>query len=585
MARRRRVMPFLQRRDRTWYFRFRLPGPLRSLAGRSELRISLGTRKLAVARKAAERVLPDVYCLKQLAREMSTLAPEHVQKALNMAFARIVAELERTGEPWMRARAAAPFGIAGTAAIDAQRRMFGADARDMLLELKLSTLRRYIETNDFSPGAESARRHLQQIGAPCDEQSPLFRQLAIDLLKFEAMVLEIQKARAGGDFRKEEEFIEYYRGRGYQTEKMVLVPTGPKLSGAWREYAREKTSALPKAQWSEKTADFQEATFKEFLEIVADLRLSEINRETIIQYAQTLQKLPKNRRKLHGDKPIVEVLKLEVPEKDRASGRTLSEKLIRIKAFLDWCRVTKGAPQTDPTERISFHAESQSYAPFTQSDLYALFRSSDYQNNAHGNLWRFWVPLIALYTGARQAEIAQLTVKNVGEEDGVPFISITNFGEGQRVKTKAGIRKVPISSRLIRLGFLEYVEWLRKLGEKSLFPDLRRSEGRPDSSAISRWFNDHYLDSCGVQRREATGRRKVFHSFRHTAITQALASGQSLAHCQQVFGHEKSLLGETATYMGSFPLKTLVPVVESLDFGLDGTSYGESWRAYAQAKK
>jgi hypothetical protein len=45
MPRCRRVMPFLQRRDRTCYFRFRIPGPLRSLARRSELRISLGTRE------------------------------------------------------------------------------------------------------------------------------------------------------------------------------------------------------------------------------------------------------------------------------------------------------------------------------------------------------------------------------------------------------------------------------------------------------------------------------------------------------------------------------------------------------------
>ncbi len=505
MPRARRVTPFIHRRRLTWYLRFKLPGSLQPIAGRTEIRISLGTKELLVARLRAERVLPDVYSLKLLARHMSTLEPRHVQKALNIAFSRIVSELERTKEPWIRARATRRSGVVdvGGGAISPRTGMFDPNASDLLHELKLSSIRRSIERRDVFRGAESARDLLLRVDAPIDEQSPLFEQLAIELLKLEAMFLEAQKARASGDFRKEEEFIEYYRGRGYQSEPMTLAPIGPRLSEAWREYAREKTSALPKARWSKKTATFQEATFVEFLEIVSDLRFSEINREIIIQYADILQKLPKNRRKIYGDKPIAELLKLEIAEKDRASARTLSEKLIRIKAFLDWCRVTKGAPKTDPTERISFHADSQSYAPFTQSDLAALFSSKDYEDNKHAKLWRYWVPLIALYTGARQAEIAQLAVKDIGDEDGVAFFSITNFGEGQRVKTKAAIRKVPISSCLLGLGILDYVEFVRRRGDKSLFPDLRRANGRADSSAISRWFNYHYPDSCGGERRDA----------------------------------------------------------------------------------
>src|SRR5215471_6234946 len=104
MGRSRRVMPFLHRRDCTWYFRFRIPGPLRSIALRSELRISLGTSELGVARQRAEGVLPDVYRLKQLARRMSVLEPSHVQRALDIAFSEIVEKLERTKEPWLRAR-------------------------------------------------------------------------------------------------------------------------------------------------------------------------------------------------------------------------------------------------------------------------------------------------------------------------------------------------------------------------------------------------------------------------------------------------------------------------------------------------
>jgi len=596
MPRIRRVTRFLQRRQATWYLRFRLPTRLQELTGRTELRISLGTCDLPVARLRAERVIPNVYWLKQLARYMSALAlgPEHIRGALELAFAQIVSELQRTREPWLRGQAQSTHALQSqfSSSFPNAGGITKLVTPGMLHERQLMNLRRAIEDGDYGRGADRARNLLREIGAPVEERSPYFKELAIEVLKLDAMFLEAQKARASGDYRAEEEFIAHYTGAhaapassassAPRARLITAEPTGPRLSESWQDYAREKMAALPRPQWSKKTAAFQESTFREFQEIVSDLTLGEIDRDTIIRYAEALRKLPKNRRKIHGDRPIKELMLIDTPEKDRASERTLAEKLIRIKAFLDWCRVTKGLPRTDPTERISFQAESQSYAPFTQSDLVSLFSSDDYVKQRHSKAWRFWVPLIALYTGARQAEIAQLTVTDVGVEDGVPFISITNFGEGKHVKTQAGIRKVPISSKLMSLRFLDYVDALKARSIARLFPDLRRTrDGVPDSSAISRWFNEQYLEACGVQRQDATGRRKVFHSFRHTAITKALGAGTGIAHSQQVFGHEKSLLGETATYMGAFPLGTLVPVIEALNYGLDHRPYHEDWPRYA----
>ena len=80
-------------------------------------------------------------------------------------------------------------------------------------------------------------------------------------------------------------------------------------------------------------------------------------------------------------------------------------------------------------------AESRRYAPFTQEDLQALFHSQEYLEGRHRSCWQFWVPLVALYTGARQAEIAQLNISDVLQEDGINIISITDSGDEQRVKT------------------------------------------------------------------------------------------------------------------------------------------------------
>jgi integrase len=81
--------------------------------------------------------------------------------------------------------------------------------------------------------------------------------------------------------------------------------------------------------------------------------------------------------------------------------------------------------------------------------------------------------LIALYTGARQAEIAQLRLSDLNKRDGIWVFSISDAGEEQRVKTRAAIRKVPVSQRL-DLGLVDYAEALRKHGQDRLFPDLLR---------------------------------------------------------------------------------------------------------------
>ena len=110
MPRRRRVTPFLHRRKASWYLRFKLPRSLSRLIGRAEFRVSLNTKEFVLARARAEGALPEIFWLKSLVRLMSELEPEHVQRAVNLAFSRIVAELERTKEPWMRGKAANHFG-------------------------------------------------------------------------------------------------------------------------------------------------------------------------------------------------------------------------------------------------------------------------------------------------------------------------------------------------------------------------------------------------------------------------------------------------------------------------------------------
>jgi len=76
----------------------------------------------------------------------------------------------------------------------------------------------------------------------------------------------------------------------------------------------------------------------------------------------------------------------------------------------------------------------------------------------------FWLPIAALFTGARQAELAGLRVSNVQELEGVPLLFIVvNRRAGKRIKTKASERVVPVHPELVKLGFLNYVAERAKL--------------------------------------------------------------------------------------------------------------------------
>ena len=62
-----RQASYLQRRGTAWYFRFRLPSQIQSVAERSEIRVSLDTCELSIARERVAMLLPHVHSFKRLA--------------------------------------------------------------------------------------------------------------------------------------------------------------------------------------------------------------------------------------------------------------------------------------------------------------------------------------------------------------------------------------------------------------------------------------------------------------------------------------------------------------------------------------
>ncbi len=154
---------------------------------------------------------------------------------------------------------------------------------------------------------------------------------------------------------------------------------------------------------------------------------------------------------------------------------------------------------------------------FTTEELRIIFNPKTYPNpHTRKYVPRFWIPIIALYEGARQNEICQLDVDDIVQEKGIPCISINNNGDDKTLKNEGSNRVIPIHPKLIDMGFLQFVEYQRKDKQKKLFNTLSKTKHKGYSKIIQQWFN-RYLDNHGI-----TGKDKVFHSFRHTFETMAV---------------------------------------------------------------
>ncbi len=294
------------------------------------------------------------------------------------------------------------------------------------------------------------------------------------------------------------------------------------LSGALKKYLAEKRKT-----WSPKAIAANERNLglkiETFIQIVGDKDCAILNTPHVLDYKGKLLQLPANRtkRKEYRSLTLDEVLVMDIPESHLLSAETLSGHLNKVSAFLDW-GYRNGLMKADlklPLQRVikkPKHAISQRDA-FSPNDLKKLFNSDQYLNGTHKQPSHFYVPLLALFSGARQNELCQLYKADVYQEreTGIWVLDINEDGEEKHLKKPSHARLVPIHPKLIELGFIEFV---KRVTTQRLFTDLKfKRDGYGQS--FSRWFNETYRNSNNCNVGQKAGEHKNFHSFRHTFIT------------------------------------------------------------------
>jgi integrase len=272
-----------------------------------------------------------------------------------------------------------------------------------------------------------------------------------------------------------------------------------------------------------------------------------------------------------GDLPLTSVTRAMASDfldgRD-VSRRTRNNYAMTLKCVFECARRRgrfTGDKHDNPFDKQRLKVTKNSYVRFTIEELQTIFTAlpREIAPKKHTPDTALpWVALIALYSGARLEEIAQLRTSDIREAGAngatVTVIDIHNGGDN-KLKNETSARLVPVHSALVRAGLLDYV---KALPVGPLFPGLTRraSKGGKIGARLGELFRKR-LVALGLKREGL-----CFHSFRHTVSNVLDRAELRESDVARVLGHAHD--GITfGTYSEEGPgLKIVAATVEKITY-------------------
>jgi integrase len=183
-----------------------------------------------------------------------------------------------------------------------------------------------------------------------------------------------------------------------------------------------------------------------------------------------------------------------------------------------------------------------------------------------GSPFKFWLPILGLFTGLRIEELCQLHPDDLVRVEDIWCLDI-NEAEGKKVKTESSRRLVPLHPFLTdELNFPGFVAHAANARQTRIFHQLKKQSDRW-SHYPSRWFSE-FLKKVGLKK---PGRKLAFHSFRHTFVRAGKLANVEREKIMEVVGHGSPSKDITfGRYGKQYPPSILfTDVILKLDFGVD----------------
>lgn len=548
----------LQRRGDTFYFRAVFPRSWRSLVGRSEIRFSLSTsvRSTAVLRC---RVLSNGFDQFIASRtmfqslppaEVHALARDYFQTCLNQAL------------EW---------------SLDLPRDGSDLEHEVELLNADMAATRDALKQKKFSPALvekadELLAGHLPS-GRKADGDTRTLMREAVTRAYIEH--LRFLVSSLSGDYEgtaiKDPIFAGMTPTGVIDPENQQDAEASPTLAEACKTFIASRSK-----MWVRKTHnDYQRVLDLAQTIIGSTKKLALISAQDVKSMRDGLTNLPKNGTKFsrNAGRSLVDLIHDE-DAGEPISGKTQEKYFTMFRGFLMWAVDEELLPKLPGASVKVVRSKDESEdrrRPYSRDQLTTIFSSpvftgcqSDARRSTAGSLIlrdsAFWMPLVALYSGMRMGEIAQLLVADVRIENDVLYLDV-NKDEDKTLKTSTSRRRVPVHAVLLEVGFGEYVTSLRAKGTKRLFPDLKPGADGYYSANFSKWWG-RYGKAIGFHTEKT-----VFHSFRHNFKDALYAADVSETAARQLMGHKDN--SPHGGYGTGLPLQNLKEAIDRIDYKID----------------
>ena len=250
--------------------------------------------------------------------------------------------------------------------------------------------------------------------------------------------------------------------------------------------------------------------------------------------------------------------------KPNAKTSTINNTLTSIKTFCNYCLNTAHYLQYNITTNIMLKKSIKERVEdgvegWTHQDISNLFKNIKILTHHktqgiplnYANEYAIIIK-IAMYTGARESEIIQLTKDDIkfSEEYNTWYLDF-NINDDKFIKTISSIRRVPIHKTL-EPELLEYIKPIRK----NLFTIK--------TANFAKKFSD-YKTKLGYPKS-----KKVFHSFRHTLSNELKQNLTDNVLLNEITGHAQDKAAKMSeTYTNKYTLDILMEHLNKVKYNLE----------------
>lgn len=440
------------------------------------------------------------------------------------------------------------------------------------------TFQEHVETTEALDGAD---RQAQAMG----EVLPFYESEAEEVLSWSGIRLEknspslkaVARQLQAASLRATKAIKERNEGEIVDTPDAEMV--SPYSQAPLFSQARDEWFKVKKAEntWKNPRTPHQYRTYTaRFISIIGDKPINQYTKSDGRMFRDIITALPSNidkRKELKGI-PLKSIpKKAEQLGLEPMSITNVNNHIVGVSALWKWIEENYDEEPSNPLKGMKYKVKAnprKERDPFTAEELTTIFNTPVYTGCKSYKGWkesgtyslidsyRFWLPLICLFSGMRQQEACQLYTEDIQEEDGIHFFYIHENRPDMSIKNPHSERRIPVHQELVRIGFMDLVKQRVKQGEPRIFPDLKMSSDGTYSKNASMHFQ-RFFKKAGVKHG-----KNCFHSFRHSFEDACRESNVPEAIMHAIQAHKEGNMSDR--YGRGFSIKKLNENMQELQY-------------------